>query len=242
MSRKRAAIIIIGNEILSGRTLDENTQQIALTLSKKGINIFEVRTIADEEAAIIKTVQELSATYDYVFTTGGIGPTHDDITAESVAKAFNLKYTINQEIYCLLRDFYLQKGQEFNEARIKMSRMPEGAKLLRSSETLAPGFNVKNVFVMAGIPKIMKAMLTSAIALLPECELMKSKSLDVSIGEGVLAKDFGELQKKYKNVEMGSYPFSGNDKIGTSLVLRSFDDRALEEAYSKLKKMITKFC
>lgn len=237
MNNPTASIIIIGNEILSGRTLDINTQEIALTLGKKGIIVAETRTIPDIKETIIQHVRELSAKYDYVFTTGGIGPTHDDITAESIAEAFGLPYTRNEEIYQILKEHYETIGEKLNQAREKMAYTPEGAELLFNDATKVPGFITRNVYTMAGIPEVMKAMLKSALPKLKNGNILESKTIDIMLGESKIADQFSKLQKKYPNVDMGSYPFTKDGKHGASLVLRSSDYSKLNLAYTELQKI-----
>lgn len=237
MSNPTASIIIIGNEILSGRTLDVNTQEIALTLGKKGIIVVETRTIPDIKEMIINHVKELSEKYDYVFTTGGIGPTHDDITAESIAAAFDLPYTRNEEIYQILKNYYDGIGEKLNRAREKMAYIPEGADLIFNKATMIPGFITHNVYTMAGIPEIMKAMLESTLPKLRNGNVVKSKTIDVMLGESKIADQFSDLQNKYPTIDMGSYPFTKDGKHGTSLVLRSSDYSKLNSAYNELQKI-----
>ena len=238
MSNHRAAVIIIGNEILSGRTLDINTQEIALRLGEVGVSLVETRTIADDRTMIIDTVRELSNKYDYVFTTGGIGPTHDDITAEAIAAAFNMGYTRSDEIYNILKNHYDKIGEKLNSAREKMAYIPESSKLLHNDATMVPGFVTNNVFVMAGIPNIMKSMLKSAIPMLKKGAIIQSKTLEVMLGESKIAISFEELQNKYKEVEMGSYPFTRNGNHGTALVLRSANYESLDNAFAELEIVI----
>ncbi|GAB4164555.1 MAG: molybdopterin-binding protein [Rickettsiaceae bacterium] len=233
MTNPTAAIIIIGNEILSGRTLDLNTQEIALRLDETGISLLETRTIPDNKNMIIDAIRHLSAAYDYVFTTGGIGPTHDDITAESVAAAFNVKCVVNQDAYNRLKDYSIKVGEPLNPAREKMAYMPESATLLY------PGFVIKNVFVMAGIPEVTKTMLKAAIPMLKKGKIVKTKTLEVMTSESRIASQFENLQNKYKGVEMGSYPFTKDGIHGTALVLRSADYEALEAAFKDLKEIVS---
>ncbi len=235
MSNPTASIIIIGNEILSGRTLDVNTQEIALTLGEKGIIIVETRTIPDIKEMIITHVRELSEKYDYVFTTGGIGPTHDDITAESIAAAFDLPYSRNEEIYQILKNYYDGIGEKLNHAREKMAYIPEGADLIFNKATMIPGFITRNVYTMAGIPDIMKAMLESTLPKLKNGNVVKSKTIDIMLGESKIADQFSDLQKKYPNIDMGSYPYTKDGQHGTSLVLRSSDYLELDAAYAELQ-------
>jgi len=238
MSNPTAATIIIGNEILSGRTLDINTQEIALRLGEIGVSLVETRTIADDRTMIIDTVRELSSKYDYVFTTGGIGPTHDDITAEAMATAFNVSYVRSDEIYNILKNYYDKMGEKLNSAREKMAYIPESSKLLHNDATMVPGFVISNVFVMAGIPNIMKSMLKSAIPMLQRGTVIQSKTLEIMLGESKIANSFEELQNKYKEVEMGSYPFTRNGKHGTALVLRSSNYNSLDKAFAELEIVI----
>jgi len=237
MSNPTAAAVIIGNEILSGRTLDINTQEIALRLGEVGITLVEVRIIADDQEMIVNTIQELSNKYTYVFTTGGIGPTHDDITAASIAAAFNLPYIRSEEIFNIIKKHYDNLGEELNPSREKMAYIPESSELIYNDATMIPGFVTKNVFSMAGIPDIMKAMLKSALPMLKKGMVVKSRAIEVMIGESKIADRFEALQQEYKNVDMGSYPFTKNGIHGTTLVLRSSDYDALDAAFGKLKKL-----
>jgi molybdenum cofactor synthesis domain-containing protein len=235
MRNPTASIIIIGNEILSGRTLDVNTQEIAQTLGRKGIIVAETRIIPDIKEAIITHVRELSKKYDYVFTTGGIGPTHDDITAESIAAAFDLPYSRNEEIYQIMKNYYDSIEEDLNPAREKMAYIPEGAHLIFNKATVIPGFITHNVYTMAGIPDIMKAMLESTLLKLKNGNVVKSKTIDIMLGESKIASQFSDLQQKYPNIDMGSYPFTKDGQHGTSLVLRSSDYLELDSAYSELQ-------
>lgn len=231
MKYPTVGLIIIGDEILSGRTLDKNTQHIAKTLGQLGIDLKEVRIIPDDEDKIINTVRQFSEEFQYVFTTGGIGPTHDDITALSVAKAFNQKLVRSETAYLLLEEYY---GQEnLNEGRIKMSYVPENSRLIDNKVTIAPGFVVENVYVMAGVPRIMQAMLE---AIIPELEVgvvTNSNTVQVHCAESKVAKLLGDVQADFKDVAIGSYPFMRGDNydvVGTNVVLRSKDDKKLMEA------------
>ncbi len=239
MTNPTAAILIIGNEILSGRTLDLNTQEIALRLGEIGVTVLETRTVSDNKDAIIESVRLLSGKYDYLFTTGGIGPTHDDITSDAVSAAFNVDCVIHPEIYDIIKAHYASLGEELNPAREKMARIPKGCTLLSANGvTIVPGFKIENVFVMAGISKVMKAMLKSALPMLKNGKLVQSKSLEVMIGESKLAAEFEALQNKYPQVDMGSYPFTKNEVNGTTLVLRSLDYDALDNSFVELTKII----
>ena len=235
----KAALIIIGNEILSGRTQDKNLSYLANWLNEIGIQLSEVRVIRDEEEVIIETVNYLRKTYDYVFTTGGIGPTHDDITSLSIAKAFNVDLEINDKALSILKEYY--KDSELTDARMKMTMIPKGAELVENPVSKAPGFKMENVFVMAGIPSIMQGMLEGARRHLKGGDIIKSVSVDVFTPESNVADELTKLQDKYKNIEIGSYPFTKENRFGTSLVLRSKNEQLLEKCKLELLKIVDKF-
>ena len=235
----KAALIIIGNEILSGRTQDKNLSYLANWLNEIGIQLSEVRVIRDEEEVIIETVNYLRKTYDYVFTTGGIGPTHDDITSLSIAKAFNVDLEINDKALSILKEYY--KDSELTDARMKMTMIPKGAELVENPVSKAPGFKMENVFVMAGIPSIMQGMLEGARKHLKGGDIIKSVSVDVFTPESNVADELTKLQDKYKNIEIGSYPFTKENRFGTSLVLRSKNEQLLEKCKLELLKIVDKF-
>ena len=234
----KAALIIIGNEILSGRTQDKNLSYLANWLNEIGIQLSEVRIIRDEEKIIIETVNYLRKTYNYVFTTGGIGPTHDDITSLSIARAFNVDLEINDKALSILKEYY--KDSELTDARMKMTMMPKGAELVDNPISRAPGFKMENVFVMAGIPLIMQGMLEGARQYLKGGDVIKTTSVDVFTPESNVAEDLAQLQNKFPNVEIGSYPFSKENKFGTSLVLRSKDEELLNNCKLELQKIVDK--
>jgi molybdenum cofactor synthesis domain-containing protein len=236
------ALIIIGDEILSGRTQDKNVQHIAKTMGQLGIDLVEVRVIPDVEQKIIDTLRELSANHTYVFTTGGIGPTHDDITSESVAKAFNQKYVLNKQAHFLLEEYY---GKEnLNAGRLKMAYVPENAELIENSVSAAPGFRVGNVFVMAGIPKIMQAMLEAIIPLLEKGIEVKSQVLTAHTQESKIAAMMEEVQNEFiDNVSIGSYPFmqggsygDAGATVGVNVVFRSQSEEINAAAVNALEK------
>ncbi len=237
-SNPSAALIIIGNEILSGRTQDLNLNYIAKNLAQIGVSFLETRVIPDIEADIIKTVNDLKKKYDYVFTTGGIGPTHDDITTKSIAKAFGLNLVLNEEIAEELRQFYASNGREMNEARLKMAYFPQGACLLKNPLSSAPGFKIDNVFVMAGIPKIMQAMFVHALSLIKHGKQILSKEVSAIVGESSIAKELAEIQNKYPEVDIGSYPFTQEGKFATSIALRSTNQDKLDLAYEEVKVLL----
>lgn len=232
-----AAIIIIGNEILSGRTLDKNTQHIAESLTKLGIVLEEVRIIPDQENRIIETVNQLRQHVNYVFTTGGIGPTHDDITTPSIAKAFGVPVVRNKEAADALTQKYESEGK-LNEYRLKMADVPEGADLIANPISIAPGYRMENVFVLAGIPAIMQVMFDHVIPHLKTGSPIHSKSISGYILEGDIAEILGDLQKQYHDVEIGSYPFVKDKGPGTTLVFRSTNEKSLILAYEQLKTVL----
>ena len=214
-----AAILIIGNEILSGRTQDTNTSTIALWLNSIGVKVQEVRVIPDIEDTIIETVNVLKKTNDYLFTTGGIGPTHDDITAQSISKAFKINYEIHKEAFKILKDYY--KPGEFNEGRQKMVWMPKEAKLILNPTSGAPGFNVENVFCLPGVPSILKSMLGGLTNSIVGGEPILSHTISLRTVESEIANSLTKVQNNNKDVEIGSYPFFQAGKLGVSIVIRS---------------------
>src|SRR5262245_42210852 len=234
-----AALIVIGDEILSGRTKDKNIGHIADHLTAIGIQLKEVRVVADEEAEIVAAVNALRTRYDYLFTTGGIGPTHDDITADSVATAFGVGIDVDERALAPMRAHYQRRGVELTPARMRMARIPFGAELVENSVSIAPGFMLGNVIVMAGIPAIMHVMLDAATKFLKTGKRMLSTALDLHRPEGEIADMFAALQKRYPDVPMGSYPFQKDGKPGTQLVLRSTDAVRLADAENELKVQLS---
>ena len=235
-TKVNAAILIIGNEILSGRTQDTNTSTLATWLNSIGVTVGEVRVIPDIEKTIIDTVNLLRNNYDYVFTTGGIGPTHDDITAESISKAFGLKYEIHQEAFKILEAYY-KKG-EFNEGRQKMVWMPQNANLILNPTSGAPGFNVENVFCLPGVPSILKSMLGGLKNRIVGGEPMLSKTISLRTVESEIAKSLTEVQVNNQDVEIGSYPFFQAGKLGVSIVIRSEDQSKIDSCNSQILKFV----
>ncbi|NBX53140.1 MAG: competence/damage-inducible protein A [Proteobacteria bacterium] len=219
-----AGFIIIGDEILSGRTVDQNLNFLAKNLSEIGIILKEVRVVGDIEAEIISTINELRNKYNYIFTSGGIGPTHDDITSMSVAKAFNQPLILNDIAKKILIHHYGENN--VNEARMKMAYLPKNASLLDNPVSSAPGFVIENVFVMAGVPKIFQAMFKASINFLKTGEKILSRELKISLTESIIAKDLSNLQLQFPDISMGSYPFEG----GTSLVFRGVNSSKLSQA------------
>jgi molybdenum cofactor synthesis domain-containing protein len=235
-TKVNAAILIIGNEILSGRTQDTNTSTLANWLNSIGVKVGEVRVIPDIEKTIIDTLSLLKTTYDYVFTTGGIGPTHDDITAESVSKAFGLKYEIHKEAYKILESYY--KPGEFNEGRQKMVWMPENANLILNPTSGAPGFSVKNVFCLPGVPSILKSMLGGLTNSIVGGEPIRSLSISLRTVESEIANSLTKVQNDNKDVEIGSYPFFHAGKLGVSIVIRSEDQSKIDNCNSQILKFV----
>tara|TARA_Y100001970_G_scaffold147955_1_gene181613 strand:+ start:186 stop:938 length:753 start_codon:yes stop_codon:yes gene_type:complete len=216
-----AAIIIIGNEVLSGRTKDLNTSTLSIWLNSIGIIVNEVRVIPDKESTIINTVNELRKNFDYVFTSGGIGPTHDDITAETISKAFNLEYGFHKEAYKILENYY--EPGKFSEGRQKMAKMPTSAKLILNPTSGAPGFYVENVFCLPGVPSILKAMIGGLNNVLIGGEPIISKTINLRTYESEISKSLTIIQNENQEVQIGSYPFFRQGKLGVSIVLRSID-------------------
>ena len=231
-----AAIIIIGNEVLSGRTKDLNTSTLSIWLNSIGIVVKEVRVIPDIEKKIISTVNELRNKFDYVFTTGGIGPTHDDITAESVSKAFNLEYGIHKEAFSILERYY-ERG-EFNKGRQKMSMMPTKAKLILNPSSGAPGFYIENVFCLPGVPSILKAMIGGLSNVLVGGDPILSKTINLKTYESEIAKSLTNIQNNNKDVEIGSYPFFRQGKLGVSIVIRSVNQNDLDNCNSQILEFV----
>jgi molybdenum cofactor synthesis domain-containing protein len=236
MPNPTAAMLVIGDEILSGRTRDANMYHLAGLLTAAGITLAEVRVVADDTAAIIAGVNALRAAYDHVFTSGGIGPTHDDITAEAIAAAFGVGIGIRDDARALLQAHYDRAGLPFNEARQRMARIPDGASLIDNPVSTAPGFTLQNVHVMAGVPNIFQAMIASVLPTLTGGQPLLSQSLRVNRGEGDIAAPFAAIAADFPNLSMGSYPFNQNGSFGTNLVVRGTDPADLDRAMAQLTK------
>ena len=235
----RASLVIIGDEILSGRTEDTNLAYLAKWLGNLGIHLSEVRVVLDDEKEIIESVNPLRKKYDYVFTTGGIGPTHDDITTDSIAKAFGVETRIDDEALEKMKEFL--DGKELTEPLLKMLHIPEGGELIYSPATKAPGYKIENVFVMAGIPKIMQGMLEGMYDYLEKGDVVHSRSFDIFVGESFFAEKLKDIQQEFQNISIGSYPFSRDGKYGATIVLRSTDDSALDGCEILIEKLIAKY-
>lgn len=230
-----AAVVVIGNEILSGRTVDANLSYLARELNALGIRLREARFVPDDEAMIVEAVNACRQRWAYVFTTGGIGPTHDDITAAAVARAFNRRLVRHPEAERRLRAYY--PPERLNEARLKMADMPEGAELIDNPVSVAPGFRIENVYVLAGIPRVAQAMFEGIRRTLAGGPPIVSASVLLFAPEGEIAAPLAALQKRFPDVEIGSYPFFRFDRPGTSIVLRGTDRTRLEEALTCLRNI-----
>ena len=237
MTNPTAAILVIGDEILSGRTRDSNMHFLAGELTRIGITLSEARMVPDIHAEIIAAVRALSSRYTHVFTSGGIGPTHDDITADAVAEAMDAPISHRADAMALLQAHYDRSGLPFNEARQRMARIPDGATLIDNPVSTAPGFTIGNVHVMAGVPKIFEAMVASVLPKLTGGPPLLSQSLRVDRGEGEIAGPFGALAAEFPDLSMGSYPFIQNGAHGTNLVVRGTDPARLDAAMVKLTRM-----
>jgi molybdenum cofactor synthesis domain-containing protein len=239
MSKKKkinAAILIIGNEILSGRTKDTNTSTLATWLNSIGVKVGEVRVVPDIEKIIVDTINLLRSNFDYVFTTGGIGPTHDDITAQSVSKAFGLKYEIQKEAYKILESYY--EPGEFNEGRQKMVWMPQNANLILNPSSGAPGFNIENVFCLPGVPSILKSMLGGLTNKIVGGKPILTLTISLRTVESEIASSLTKVQNTNKEVEIGSYPFFQAGKLGVSIVIRSEDQSKIEDCNLEILKFV----
>ena len=229
-----AAILIVGDEILSGRTREANAHHLAGELTRIGIDLREIRVVADDMAAIATAVNALRAGHDHLFTSGGIGPTHDDITADAVAAAFGLPLHVRDDARDLLARHYDRSGLEFNEARMRMARIPEGAVLIDNPISAAPGFSMQNVHVMAGVPNIFQAMVASLLPRLTGGRPLLSQTLRIERGEGSVAKPLAALAAEFDDLSFGSYPFIQNGAYGTNIVVRGSDAGRLDAAMARL--------
>jgi len=233
-----AAVLVIGDEILSGRTKDKNIGYIAEYLTAIGIDLKEVRVVSDDMDAIVDALNALRSAYTYVFTTGGIGPTHDDITADAVAAAFGVGLSHHPEVVAMMQEHYDKIGIEMNDARLRMARVPDGGELIKNEISKAPGFRVDNVHVMAGVPAIMQAMLDGAAKTLKTGTKMLSRAVEAHMGEGTVAKPLAELQERFSNLSIGSYPYHDGKRFTTQIVLRGRDQDELDEATAAAEAML----
>ncbi len=234
--KMNAAIIVIGNEILSGRTQDVNVVILSKWLNELGVKVEEVRVIPDLEDTIVSTINETRKNFKYIFTTGGIGPTHDDITSKSVAKAFNVSHGYNKEAYEILEKYY--KPGEFNDGRKKMAKTPDKASLIYNPSSGAPGFIIDNVYCLPGVPSILKSMVIGLSNRIVGGKKILSKTISVSTVESEIAKPLEDVQNKFHQVEIGSYPFFRSGKVGVSIVIRSTELNQIEDCTKQIKNFI----
>jgi molybdenum cofactor synthesis domain-containing protein len=234
MSRPTAAMLVIGDEILSGRTRDSNMNHLAKALTAAGIDLKEARFVADERAAIVEATRALSAAYTHVFTSGGIGPTHDDITADCIAEAMGAPIDVREDARAILQAHYDSRGTEMNAARLRMARIPEGAELIDNPVSAAPGFRLGNVHVMAGVPKIFEAMVASVLPGLTGGDPVLSEAIDCDRPEGDVAAELASVAQDFPELSLGSYPFIRDGRPGTQLVLRGTRADQLAAAVKRL--------
>jgi len=230
MHNPTAAMLVIGDEILSGRTRDANMHYLAGQLTEKGISLKEVRVVSDDADAIVAAVRALSSTYDHVFTSGGIGPTHDDITADCIARSFDDHIDVRDDARALLAAFYEQTGRELNEARLRMARIPDRATLIENPVSVAPGFTLENVHVMAGVPSVFQAMVASVLPTLTGGAPLISETVRLMRGEGDVAVPLAQIAADFPDLQIGSYPFQQDGRYGTNIVLRGTDASLLKTA------------
>lgn len=235
MPNPTAAMLVVGDEILSGRTRDSNMHHLAGALTARGIDLKEARVVSDDRAAIVAAVRALSEAFDHVFTSGGIGPTHDDITAESIAEAFGVSIGVREDARSLLQAHYARTGMEMNEARLRMARIPDGAALIDNPVSVAPGFTIGNVHVMAGVPAIFEAMVASVLPGLTGGAPLLSESIRIDRAEGEIAGPLSTLASQYDDLSIGCYPFQKDGRFGANVVLRGTDASRLAEALDRLR-------
>ena len=238
MTNPTAAMIVIGDEILSGRTRDANMHHLAQVLTGHGIDLKEARVVSDDADAIVRAVRALSAAHDHVFTSGGIGPTHDDITADAIARAFDVAIDVREDARALLAAHYAQSGQELNEARLRMARVPHGAALIENPVSAAPGFRLENVHVLAGVPQIFEAMLESLLPALTGGAPLVTRSLEILRPEGDIAGPLADLASRYPALSIGSYPFHRDGVMGADVVLRGTDMAKIDAALADLRRRL----
>ena len=234
MEQPTAAMLVIGDELLSGRTHDANMHHLANELTELGINLCEARFIGDDASVIVPNIVELSTKFDYLFTSGGIGPTHDDITTDCVAEAFGRQVSVRPDAFKILKKYYDEKGIELNEARLRMARIPETADLIENPISGAPGYIIENVYVMAGVPKIFKSMLKTLLPNLKKGSPTLSFSVKLYKGEGDIALELEQIVKAFSELNFGSYPFNENGIHGTNIVIRGKDEKLMIQAEEKV--------
>ncbi|WP_417524619.1 competence/damage-inducible protein A [Marinovum sp.] len=239
MANPTAAMLVIGDEILSGRTRDANMHYLAGELTKHGIDLREVRVVSDDAPAIVAAVRALSEGFTHVFTSGGIGPTHDDITADCIAEAFGVPIDVRDDARALLAAHYESTGRELNEARLRMARIPEGATLIDNPVSIAPGFTIGNVHVMAGVPSVFQAMVATVLPTLSGGAPLLSQTLRVQRGEGDIAGPLGALATEFDDLSFGSYPFQQDGAYGSNIVIRGQDGARIDAAMTRLKALFS---
>ncbi len=237
MPNPTAAMLVIGDEILSGRTRDANMHYLAGQLTEVGIDLKEVRVVSDDKAAIVSAVTALSETYDSVFTSGGIGPTHDDITADCIAEAFGSAIDVRDDARAILQAHYDRMGTDLNQARLRMARIPDAATLIDNPVSAAPGFTIRNVHVMAGVPAVFQAMVASVLPTLTGGDPVVSQSLRIYRGEGDIAGPLGKLAQTHPALSIGSYPFQKDGVFGAQIVIRGTQSAEVETAMQSLKAL-----
>lgn len=238
MPNPTAAMLVIGDEILSGRTRDANMYHLAGQLTQAGIDLKEVRVVSDEQEDIVAAVQALSYRFDHVFTSGGIGPTHDDITADAIGLAFGTNVDIREDARALLAAHYAKTGSELNAARLRMARIPDSADLIDNPVSVAPGFKLENVYVMAGVPSVFNAMVASVLPTLTGGAPLLSNTLRVERGEGDLAGPLGSLAAEHDHLSFGSYPFQKDGIYGSNIVIRGTDQTELDQVTRQLASLL----
>ncbi len=239
MPNPTAAMLVIGDEILSGRTRDANMHHLAQELTKVGINLREVRIVSDDRDAIVSALNALRAGHDTVITSGGIGPTHDDITADCIAEAFGVHIDVRDDAAALLQAHYDRRGMEFNDARKRMARIPDGATLIENPVSIAPGFTIGNVHVMAGVPSVFQAMVASVIPTLTGGAPILSQTLRVDRGEGDIAGPLSQIAADFPDLSIGSYPFQQNGAYGSNIVVRGSDGAQVDHAMARLAELFS---
>ena len=237
MANPTAAMLVIGDEILSGRTRDANMHYLAGELTKHGIDLREVRVVSDDRDAIVQAVRALSAAYDHLFTSGGIGPTHDDITADCVAAAFDQPIDVRDDARAILAEHYEKSGAELNAARLRMARIPNGATLIENPVSAAPGFTIENTHVMAGVPSVFQTMVASVLPTLTGGAPLLSQTLRIERGEGDIAGPLAELAADFPSLSIGSYPFQKNGAYGANIVIRGADGTQVDAAMTRLASL-----
>ena len=235
MEQPTASMLVIGDELLSGRTQDANVHHLANKLTEIGINLSEARFIRDDAAVIVSNIVELSTKFDYLFTSGGIGPTHDDITTDCVAEAFGRQVSVRSDAFNILKKYYDGKGIELNEARLRMARIPEKADLIENLISGAPGYIIENVYVMAGVPRIFQSMLQTVLPNLKKGTPTLSISIKLYKGEGDIALELEQIVKAFSKLTFGSYPFNENGIHGTNIVIRGKDKKLMIKAEEKVR-------